>query len=293
MLFSVLMLGGLLVGLWLSKFSPRYYESSMVLRSEYLNPQMVELNIVKLDELCQQENFEELSRLLMISEEEAAGLKGFQFEVFENEEDKVEIEVLREKLKNELSQVNNADRIVEIVDLENRHDFKITLQSYHPKLSGTLSDPVALYFRNLPYVKKRLEIEEQNIAYKADNLRSAISELDSLQKLLDQNLIRMSENAKAGTISLSMGDAKETDQLSVLEEKLRILDSELDLRRQLFLQPKFEVIDSFTAFKLPSNPKLLKTLPLGLLSGFLCALALAAILELLSYMKSLEEQQTR
>lgn len=291
-LFLICMTLAVIAGIWMSSFGPQYYESKMVLRSEFLNPQTVAINIEKLDDLCKERNFAELADQLGISEESAAQLKGFDYLEFVSEEDKVEVEILREKLKNELKQVVNADRIIEIVDLENRHSFQVIVESYDQQLPKTLTEPVSSYFRNIPYVKNRLDINERNLAYKADNLRKEAQQLDTLQTMLDENMVRMSQNTKEGAISLSLGENQQTDQLSVLKEKLRILDYELAIRRELFLKPKFEVIDPFTAYQKSSNPSLIKSIPSSLLVGFLVALLLSMLWEANRFLARAEEERS-
>ncbi|HET8861117.1 hypothetical protein [Marivirga sp.] len=270
-------LGGL-GGIVFHFFVPKYYESSLLLRSTYLNSRLMESSIDKLSQLAEDENKGSLAIALDIDTALANNIKGFRYEPFVSEEEIIELEIFKEQLKNEIEDEEVINRFVEQLSAANKSTYRIYIQVYDNSAIPKLEEPILNYFRNNPFVKKRLQISDTTLRLEYALIEEEEAELDSLKDILFNNIKVMGDRNRDGSNNVILADDQITNPISVFNESRSAYMKKLEIQRQLFLKPQFELIDGFTVYSEPASPGLIK---LGFFGG-LAGLGIASIIIIVS-----------
>jgi glutamate/tyrosine decarboxylase-like PLP-dependent enzyme len=140
------------------------YESSMILSSEYLNKRLVDNTIDKLNLLAEEKDKRGLAKLLNISDTLADNIVEFTAKPFVDENDIIEMEVLKEQLKNVQETSKNEkviEQVINRIEIENRHAFEITVKTLNPTVISNLEIALVRFFRETEYVRKRIDIQKK------------------------------------------------------------------------------------------------------------------------------------
>ncbi|MBK6265918.1 hypothetical protein JKA74_12820 [Marivirga sp. S37H4] len=291
-IFLFVVLGGL-IGIALKYVLPDYYTSSMLLRSSYSTVKLTESSIEKLDQLCQEGNYEGLATKLNIDTAVAKNIKGFSYEPFVSEAEIVELEILKEQLKSEIENEEVIERFVEKLKNENKSTYRIFVQVYDSKNLGSLEEPLIDYFRNSQYISKRLQIEKENLILKERNIDEELQKLDSLRELVIKNYDNLAERNRTGSNNIIMKDEQLIDPLSIINKRDQLYQEKLRIQQQLYLTPSFELIDGFTVFSKPDSPGLLKIGFYSCLYGLLIAYVIIMLIYFNKYLNSVEELEKK
>ena len=151
-LFIVMVLIGVVGGISYSTYLRKdLYSTTMILSSDYMNNRIAENTIDKLNLLAEEEDKVGLAKVLQISDTLAKNIHDFTIKPFVAEADLVELEVLKEQLKNALTTNKNEkiiDQVIQRIEIENRHAFEITVRVYNPTVVGELEIALVNYFKN-------------------------------------------------------------------------------------------------------------------------------------------------
>jgi hypothetical protein len=259
-----------------SLLKKNYYESTMILSSQYLNKRLVDNTIAKLDILAEEDDKKELARLFNIPDTLALIIEGFEARPFISENDLIEVEILKEQLRNAQNDETNKLAIEDVmkrIEVENRHSFEITIRTLNPSVIPNLQDALVGYFRNNAYVKRRIEINKLNLKQKKEKLINDLEKMDSLKRIIYANYKTMAEQGRAGSNNVILSDRAVTNPVEIYAQDLDLYEKLQAVDRELYLQPDFEVVDNFTAFSEPastSTPRMiLYALMLGILVAYL------------------------
>src|SRR5262249_12238281 len=95
----LIMIGGLAGYAYSGFIKKKFYESSMILSSEYLNKRIVDNAVGKLNLLALEESPSGLASVLHVSDSIADNIVKFESKPFVAEKELIELEVLKEQLK--------------------------------------------------------------------------------------------------------------------------------------------------------------------------------------------------
>lgn len=247
-------------GLFVKK---KFYESTMILSSNYLNKRIVDNTIGKLNLLAAEENKGGLSRILKVDSTLASNIVSLEAKPFIAENDITELEVLKEQLKTTQETSKNPkviDQVLERIEIENRHAFEITVRTYNPSVINDLQTALVNYVRENAYIKKRIESNKLSLESKKSKLIRESYKLDSLKDVIYENYKSMAGQARAGSNNVILSDHPVTNPIDVYFEDIKIYDEIQYIERQLYIQPDFEVVDGFTEFSEPASASLTKML---------------------------------
>lgn len=279
LLFASLILLGGLIGLgYSSLLKKKFYESSMILSSDYLNKRIVDNAIDKLTLLAEEETPQGLARALHVSDTLASNIVRFDAKPFVAERELVELEVLKEQLKN--AQVKSPaviDQIIKRIEIENQHGFEFTVRTYSQTAIKPLQDALVSYFKNNDYIKRRVDIEKVNLGARKTKLLRESQKLDSLKSVIYANYRSMADQTRQGSNNVILSDKAVTNPLDVYAQDLDLYDQLLVINRKLYLQPDFEIIDGFTEFDEPASASKLRIVATGILIGFLFGYVVVAL----------------
>lgn len=283
--------GGLIAYSYSSFVKKKFYESTMILSSDYLNKRIADNSIHKLNLLASEESPKGLAKVLNISDSLAKNILRFDAKPFVSETDLVELEVLKEQLKNAQVNAKNEKVIQEVVDrieIENRHAFEITVRTFNPSTIKPLQDALVNYFRNNDYIKKRIEIAHINLKARREKLMRESQKLDSLKKVIYSNYRTMAEQSRQGSNNVILSDKSVTNPVDIYNQDMQ-LNNELQLvDKKLYLQQDFEIVDGFTEFSEPSSASKSKIIFIGLLFGFIFGYVAVAIFKFNQYLSKIE-----
>ena len=233
------------------------YTSSMILSCDYLNKRIIENSIEKLNLLCKEKEREGLSELLSIDISTAQNIYKFSAKSFISEDDRLEIERLKEQLNNVVADKKDlASKVIGKLELGNQKSFLIEVNVFDPNIVKKLDTAIVNFFRTNEYVQKRITSNKVLLQNKRIKLIRESKKLDSLKNVLYSNFESMSKQSRQGSNNVILSDKYLTDPISVFKEDLILNDEIRLIDNQLFVRPDFEVVDGLTTFREPSNVSL-------------------------------------
>ncbi len=290
--FTVIIVASIGIAFIFSFFLKKnYYESNLILSSEYLNKRLAVSTVEKLSLLAQERSKKGLARALNLEDTLADNIISFEVKPFVEERDIVELEVLKEQLRNTGLNTKNQqaiDQVVQRIEIENRHAFEITVRTLNPSVIPNLQTAIVGYFRENPYIKRRIEINKANLLRRKEKLEGDVSKIDSLKSVIYQNFKSMAEQSRQGSNNVILSDKAVTDPVEIYNQGLLIYDQLQEVNRKLYLQPDFEVVDGFTEFSEPASASLLKTVFYAVLIGIVIAYIDVALRSFNSYLANLK-----
>jgi hypothetical protein len=259
--FAGIIIIGLSLGAVYSELlKKKYYQSTMVLSCDYLNTQILKNMIDKMNLLAQEGEREGLSEMLAIDKATAKNIQAFQFKPFVSEDDVVEMATLREQLNNLAADKKDlVERVIQKLEIENKNAYLISVTVYNPEVVKPLEKALVNYFNTNDYIKRRIAINRENLLRRKVKLESESKKLDSLKSVLYKNYENLNKTSR-GTGNVYLGDEKLADPLAVYKEDLDLNNELLQIERQLYVRPDFEVVDGFTTFKEPESASLFKVM---------------------------------
>jgi len=280
-IFLLLIAGAIVVGsLYANLLKKKFYETSMILSSDYLNKRIVDNTIEKLNLLAREKDSGGLARVLRIPDSLAKNILEFTAKPFVKETDLIELEVLKEQLKNAQLESKNKDvidQVIRRIEIENRHAFEITVRVYNPTIIRDLENALILFFRDNDYVKKRIEITKTNLLAKKQKLLKDRQKLDSLKEIIYSNYKSMAMQSRQGSNNVILSDKAVTDPVQIYQQDIIAYNELESVNRDLYLQPDFEVVTRFTQFSEPSSASQFKVITLAVLIAIVLSYLIIAV----------------
>ncbi len=265
----------------------------MIISCDYLNNRILQNAVEKLNLLCLEQDRDGLASELKIDIDVAKNIRKFSFRPFVSENDLVEIEVLKEQLNNVAAEKKDlVEKVIAKVDVENKHAFQIDVLIYNPDIVKNLETAIVNYFANNEYIKRRVEVNRQNLQTRQTKLIQESNKLDSLKQVLYQNLQSMARQNREGSNNVILSDKYLTDPMAIYAEDLNLHNELLEINRRLYVQPEFELVDGFTTFKEPENASLLKILGISALISWGLGYLIIGLWRFDQYLASFSKKQT-
>ena len=266
---GVILIGLVLGTIYSELLKKKYYKTTMVLSCDYLNTQILENTIDKLNLLSREEEREGLAEELKIDQKTAKNIQEFEFNPFVSEDDVVEMEVLRTQLTNIVADKKDlVEKVMSKLEIENKNAYEISVLVYNPDIVKPLEKALVTYFNSNEYIKRRIEINKVNLTSRKSKLTKESSKLDSLKVVLVQNYQTLGKTSR-GSNNVILGEEGLTNPLDVFTQDLEINKEILEIDEKLYLQPDFEVVEGFTTFKQPESASLIKILFISFWISFL------------------------
>jgi hypothetical protein len=269
--FAGIIITGIVLGIIYSNLLKKeYYKSTMVISCDYLNSQIIQNAIDKLNLLAGEPEGSGFASVLGVDKETAINIRGFEYKPFVSDEDVLEMEVLKTQLNSLAADKKEmVDKVLKKLEIENKNAYQITVLVYSPAVVKPLEKRLIEYFSESDYIKKRIEVNRQTLQNRKAKLIREMQKLDSLKSLLFDNYASLAKQPSRGTNNVILGDEKSIDALEVFKQDLALNRELLDLDRELFLRSDFEVIDGFASFSKPDSASLFKILAIAFITSLL------------------------
>ncbi len=267
----------------------KYYESTMIINSTYLNTRMLNETVGKLNQLAKEKNKIGLAKTLQISQKLGDSISSFMSKPFVSEEEVIDLEILSEKIRNlsEKKDTKLIDQLIGRLKIENRHSFEITVQVNSPTSIKPLETALIKYFRTDPFIKKRIDIDSINLILKKKKLESESMKLDSLKKVIFQNYQSMAQQSRQGSNNVILSDKAVTDPIQIYNQDINLYNEIQAIDRELYIKPAFEVVTGFTEFTEPASPGIAKSILIFVLIAFALGYVIVALLSFNRYLSTL------
>lgn len=291
--YRYLLIGFVLVGLlfgytnWIT--SKEYYKSTMLLGSEYFSGILVENGIEKLNLLTGEKDRQQLADILGVTKEVAEEIKSFEVEPFVSEEERVELQLLKEQIKG--AGGGEMEELLNHVEIENRNTYQISVMVFDNYVIDKLTNPVVNYFRNNPYINKRIESNTMKLKARRSKYESEVEKLDSLKFVIFKNIESMAQKYREGSNNVVLAESMMENPLGIYQEGAIFFDKLLQVDEDLFLGSDFELIDGFTTFSKPENEDLRTVLALSVLISLGLAYMVIVLIQLNKYLSRLEKDK--
>ena len=274
---GIIFLGLVLGTVYSELLKKKYYKTTMVLSCDYLNTQILDNTIEKLNLLCQEAERDGLAEVLKIDAHTAKNIQNFEFEPFVSEDDVVEMEVLKTQLNNVVADKKDLiKKLVSKLEIENKNAYEISVLVYNPDIVKPLEKALVSYFKSNDYIRRRIEISKVNLTSRRAKLLKESTKLDSLKAVLVQNYQLVGKTSR-GSNNVILGEEGLTNPLDVFTQDLQINEEILEIDQKLYLQPDFEVVEGFTTFKQPESASLFKILFISFWISFLMGYLIIAV----------------
>ncbi len=278
------------IGSWVFRNTTKdYYRTTMLLSSKYFNGRLVENGIEKLNLLTGEKNKAQLGKLLGIPEDVAQEIRNFEAEPFVSEEEIVELEVLKEQLRNLGAKAADIEKVLDQLEIENRSTYQITVRVYNSDIINQLTAPIVDYFKNNSYIKKRIQGTRQKLEKRKNQYKKETEKIDSLKLAIFKTFESMADKSGEGSNNVVLTESIMETPTEIYQEGIVYYERFLKADEELFLGSDFELIDGFTTFNKPDNIDLKTTILFGLAIGFSLAFLLVVLLDLNKYLNKIEK----
>lgn len=275
-----------------NNFSDPIYSSSLLLSSEYFNGRIIDNSIEKLNLLCAETDKLGLSKELGLDQEVASNIVEFSAIPFISEDDRVEIEVLKQKLQEmDLEEVEISE-IISRIDIENKNAFQINVSVTKSEIIEGIESALVNYFRNNDYIKKRVISRENYLKERIAKLQKESLKMDSLKTAMIKVLENLSRNNPKGSDNLYIGEQNPSDPVAIYREGLRINSEIITLKQELELKKDFELIDGLTVYRKPISASRFKSGVYGFLVGIAISYILIMLISINRYLTKVESEMT-
>ncbi len=288
-LLITFMIAGIISGIGFNKFSKPFYQTSLLLKSVYLNTKLVENSIDKLNLLCQEKEHEGLAKVLSISNEVAANIVNFDFEPYVNERDLIEIELLKQRLETIKIDQGDIDKIIRQIEIKNRNTFLITVHIFETEIIENLQEALVGYFKNNPFVANRIKSHRAKQEQLIAKLTIDVASLDSLKDAYNLNLKLQATKTNDASNSVILGESGAVDPVRVYSQGVSLFRMLQTEKTAYELGSDFEVVDGFTTFSKPDSAGMLKATVISIGLWLVLAYGLIILIEVNKYLNRIEE----
>jgi len=290
--FGLVIVSGLTTGVLYSELlREKFYKSSIIISCDYLNRRIVESTIEKLNLLCDEDEREGLSKELNVSTTTAKSILEFESKPFVSENDIVEMEVLKEQLNNVAEGKKDiVKKVFSRLEIDNKSAFQISVRISDPDIVSNLDSSIVNYLKSNDYVKRRIEITKSNLLEKKAKLLQESKRLDSLKSVLFRSFDNMARQSKQGSNNVILSEKPLTDPLSVFSQDINFYNEIQVIDTRLYLQPDFEVVDGFTAFKEPESTSLPKILTISFFASWIIAYLILGLFKFDRYLAKISKE---
>lgn len=215
---------GVAIGVGLDMIKQPVYVSTMVVQPNFQSTQQLYNNINFYDELAGSEDSVALAESLGIEVSEAATIKEFSIESYSDESQKVKL--FDEFIKTLDTTTRKAIDMELFLENFNSFDAKyhnIIVKATNPMVAKKLQDPIISSISFNQYFLNLKNTQTENIDLQRNVLANQIKEIDSLQLLYKNVMIKQADKPLQGT-SISLGDqgiaqqSRELDLINKIDE---------------------------------------------------------------------------
>lgn len=217
--FAIAGLVGIIIGGILDYRKEPKYLSTMVVEPNFNSVQQLYNNVHFYNELAQSKDSVALSEALNISVDDAASIKKMEVRSFSDENQKV---MLFDKFVRELDTTTRKaidfNAYLENFNTYDARFHEISLISTESRVASKTQNAIVSSIGNNRYFKLQKQISDENISLQDSIYKKQLREVDSLQKLYKQVMLKTAENPNSGTNINLAEQTEQNRELGLLRE---------------------------------------------------------------------------
>jgi hypothetical protein len=220
-----------ILGYGLEKVSTKVYSSQMLVKPYFDSKYQLISNIDYFNSLLANSDYEKLTGIFEISEEDSKQIMGFEIEAGpESENEKLqEYSQFLKTIDSTMAQEMSFEAFIENRDIYASATYSITVSSTKKDIFKSLETGLNSSFENT-YSEKKMKKRDSLIYIEKQNILSTLASVDSLQKVY-LDVLKEESKSNSNKISLGEGFTLEPDKSRTREFEL--LNKEIELKREL------------------------------------------------------------
>jgi len=220
-----------ILGYGLEKVSTKAYSSQMLVKPYFDSKYQLISNIDYFNSLLANSDYEKLTGIFEISEEDSKQIMGFEIEAGpESENEKLqEYSQFLKTIDSTMAQDMSFEAFIENRDIYASAIYSITVSSTKKDIFKSLETGLNSSFDNT-YSEKKMKKRDSLIYIEKQNILSSLASVDSLQKVY-LDVLKEESKSNSNKISLGEGFTLEPDKSRTREFEL--LNKEIELKREL------------------------------------------------------------
>ncbi|EMR02975.1 hypothetical protein [Cesiribacter andamanensis] len=273
LLLSFMALGTIAGYLSYRSFEP-HYSSQLILSSRFYSAEMLNTSILELNQLAEEGNTELLAQKLKLSPQQAASIRTITSMPVTTSEDIVEMQGLLQLIEqNGTTKLNPAQMEALRERLTNTfYNFRIVVTVYDIAFLDALELGLQHYLQENDYIKRRIDIEQENLTAFRTKLLKEQEQLDRLKSIQADFYRSISETGRTGSNNVVFGNPESaSDPLNVYMQDINLSREVMATTKKLELNRALEVVTGFTPYGNPASLSLKGQLLLGAALGLASA----------------------
>ena len=294
-LFTVSSIIGLMLGLVYQNFYyvPKY-KSEMMVKPNFGSTIQLYKSIGNYQNLVSQKNYNRLSEILNISEEEAKNLVSFQVEPYANKNQS--IKAYGRFLASLDTMVISSIELDEFISNQSEQSFEfhsVVVKSKDKFIFSKLEDPIIGSIGNNEFYKLEQTIALDNLSSQKNSIESSIIELDTLRVLSKEIMVRESEKEASTGTNIYMSSEESPNQISY--EDYKVLNEDLSLvNRDIMRNSRtINVVSAFDNTGKIVGKWFISFSILGFFTGFLLSFLFVSFLSINTKLGELEDKRKK
>lgn len=285
-LLAVAVGGGLLWATYSTKAVDPYYQGSIILKSDYLKPQVLQNMTDELNRMSDSELAEKLS----IDDTVAASILTFRYAAMLADEEKLATELLKTAV-DATKMLPEQKAVLYRSFREQMQSYELQILAYNVSIIPEIMEALKGYVAEYPYVKSRLTIDRKNQEEKKEKLIHESAKLDSLKAVIFKNLEARSKDTRQGSNNVILADGEASNPLNVFEQEIKFFDQILAIDRALVLQENFQIYNGPLQTTTPASPRFIDNAIIGIGYALAAAYIIIFLIQINAYLNRVERMQ--
>jgi len=270
---------------WNTRSEEPFYEGSVIIQSRYFNVEIAENMVNQLNKM----DSLELVDALEITHGTAGAIRNFRVESVLSENQKIEIEKMKEQMTAaKFDPVNQ--KIIEDRFTEKIQSYEFVVSSYDPSILNDVTRALGKYPWKYNYIKSRIDIDNVIREKRRQKLIRESAKMDSLKNLLFENLEARSKDTREGSNNIILADGSGDNPLSVFSEDIKLYDQILAIERALELNESILTYEGSSQMTTPASRSFIDNVFYALGIALTVAYALIFIIEINKYLNRVEKR---
>jgi len=220
-----------ILGYALESVNPKIYKSEMFVKPYFDSKYQLVNNIDYFNALIESDNYEALSNLFDITNEEAEQIIGFEIMTGpESENDRItQYDNFLRSIDSIRAQEITFDDFIENRNIYSSDFFEISVESKKKDIFRKLEQGLNTSFKNT-YSEKKMKKRDSLIYLQKQSILASLTSVDSLQKVY---IGVLEEESKSSSGSISLGEGFSIEPEKSKTREFELLNKELQLRNEL------------------------------------------------------------
>ncbi len=270
---------------WNTRSEDPFYEGSVIVQSRYFNLEVANDMVNRLNQM----DSIDLAEAMEISREAAHAIRDFSVEPILSEDQRIEIEQIKEFMTRAKFDPNYQS-VIEKRFNESIQSYEFLISTFDPSILKEVTQALGKYPWKYDFIKKRIAIDFVNLEKKKQKLLSESAKMDSLKNIIYKNLEARNKETREGSNNIILADGTVVNPLSIFSEDMKLYDQILAIERSLELKESILSFEGSHQMTTPASPNFIDNMLYALGFALIAAYALIFLIEINKYLNRVEKR---